>query len=355
VLLLVLYVLLQESYTPYLLRGTDSYLGQNVGLISRLSPAAPLTRSAARVNFPVPGSHCGSGRGTKGHTGVSKHFRTVFKIAKWPELPPIAVYGVHLKAIPTQAHACHKREAQAKVIQGMVAKDLKAGMEVIIMGDFNDFDASPDARDASNSKPTSRVLRMLTDIDENGQRDLFNLVAQVPKKERYSDWWSVRIFLSPSSVWPGDTKIHQIDIYLWCLRSVTHGTHSPTAVHRARVCTRMANRDHAPKNGKDDGIGEHSELDHFLVTKDLLSRVRKVWIDHTHNPADVSDHWPIMAEFHRKPQKTPEPGASCGGVCKGKTGCFVKGACHEQSATVSVGVCQKYQGQWCAADDGGGH
>ena len=80
---------------------------------------------------------------------------------------------------------------------------------------------------------------MLTDVDGNGQRDLFNLVAKVPKNQRYSDWW-----------------------------------------------------DHAPKNGKDDGIGEHSELDHFLVSKGLKARVGKVWIDHTHNPADVSDHWP---------------------------------------------------------------
>ena len=65
-----------NAYTPLLLRGTDTFLGQNVGMITRVNPAATLTRSAARVDYPVPGSECGF-TGT-GSSGVSKHYRTLF-------------------------------------------------------------------------------------------------------------------------------------------------------------------------------------------------------------------------------------------------------------------------------------
>ena len=48
------------GYTPLLLRGTDSFLGQNVGLMTRVSPRTALTRSNDRVDFPVSGSECGT-------------------------------------------------------------------------------------------------------------------------------------------------------------------------------------------------------------------------------------------------------------------------------------------------------
>jgi hypothetical protein len=53
-------------------------LGQNVGLLTRLGPTAPLTRSSARADFPITGSECGSTG--KGDTGVSKHYRAVFAV-----------------------------------------------------------------------------------------------------------------------------------------------------------------------------------------------------------------------------------------------------------------------------------
>ena len=51
------------------------------------------------------------------------------------------------------------------------------------------------------------------------------------------------------------------------------------------------------QDGLDSGVMEHSEIDHFLVTPGLRSHVQRVWIDHDYNPADVSDHWPLMAEL----------------------------------------------------------
>ena len=96
------------------------------------------------------------------------------------------------------------------------------------------------------------------DVDDDGADELTNLISMIPEDQRYSDWW-----------------------------------------------------DHAPADGGDNGVGEHSQLDHLLVTPGLRSRVQRVWIDHGHNPADVSDHWPLMAELSR------EPVASGGGSCAG--------------------------------------
>ena len=57
-------------------------------------------------------------------------------------------------------------------------------------------------------------------------------------------------------------------------------------------------RDHATaaseENGEDDGTAEHSELDHLLLSEGLRERVVRVWVDHGHNPADVSDHWGMV-------------------------------------------------------------
>ena len=100
--------------------------------------------------------------------------------------------------------------------------------------------------------PTSHALRILQDIDGDGTLDLFNVVGQVPTAERYSDWWD-------------------------------HDTEFSSA------------------NNLDDGTAEHSELDHMLLTPGLRDRVTRVWIDHGHNPADVSDHWPLMAQLRRQP------------------------------------------------------
>ena len=100
--------------------------------------------------------------------------------------------------------------------------------------------------------PTSSAVRILQDVDGDGTLDLFNVVGQVPLAERYSDWWD-------------------------------HDT------------------DSSAKNNIDDGTAEHSELDHMLLTAGLRDRVTRVWIDHGHNPADVSDHWPLMVQLRRQP------------------------------------------------------
>jgi hypothetical protein len=81
------------------------------------------------------------------------------------------------------------------------------------------------------------------------------MVSLVPQAERYSDWWD-----------------HSEDTTL-------------------NGYTRAA-------NGQDDGVGEHSQQDHMLVSAGPWDRVKRVRIDHGHNP-DVSNHWPVVAEMHQ--------------------------------------------------------
>mmetsp|Transcript_46862 Transcript_46862/g.105654 ORF Transcript_46862/g.105654 Transcript_46862/m.105654 type:complete len:257 (-) Transcript_46862:193-963(-) len=63
--------------------------------------------------------------------------------------------------------------------------------------------------------------------------------------------------------------------------------------------------DHLPADGSDQGISEHSSLDHLLVSSPLFQALDSVQIDHTHQPMDVSDHWPIVATFDLASLVTP--------------------------------------------------
>merc|ERR1712203_1158798 len=91
------------------------------------------------------------------------------------------------KAIPMQSDACHKREAQARVVKGIIRDALSSGNHVVVMGDLNDFD--PDVPDISGQVPLSAVLRMLKDVDGDGTPDLWNVLEAVPLTERFSSWW----------------------------------------------------------------------------------------------------------------------------------------------------------------------
>jgi hypothetical protein len=65
-----------NSYNPYLLKGTDTSTGQNVGMLTRVDPIRTLYRTDAKFNYPIPGSKCGYT--DTGTTGVSKHYITEF-------------------------------------------------------------------------------------------------------------------------------------------------------------------------------------------------------------------------------------------------------------------------------------
>ena len=249
------------AYESLMTTGTDTYLRQQVGLLSRLRSIAPVERSSARQAYPIDGAS-GCGAAPAGTSDTSKHYVARLHLelpaasgaAESTEAATLIVVGMHLKAIPTDPPSCHKREAQARVMQPLLATALAESDYVIALGDLNDFDGDACCRDAANSTPTSRVLRMLKDPDRDGTDELHSVVQRMPQAQRYTDWW-----------------------------------------------------DHAPTDGVEQGATEHSSLDHMLVSTALFERLVSVRIDHTTAPMDYSDHWPIIATFDLGPRLSSPP------------------------------------------------
>lgn len=174
---------LDNSYVPYLLKGTDTSTGQNVGMLTRIDPIKTLYRSDLKYDYPIYGSKCGyTGSGS---SGVSKHYITEFSFNKMD----IAFISAHLIAIPTDSARCAQREAQASVLQSIIASYISRDYEVIMLGDLNDFDG--EVLDVNNNKPTSQVLNILKGDygDYAGKYKLFSIADTVIQSERYSDWY----------------------------------------------------------------------------------------------------------------------------------------------------------------------
>lgn len=230
-------VLNDTTYTPYLIQGTDTSTGQNVALFTRIDPSVPLRRVETKYPYPLPNSQCGY-TGFGGTTGVSKHYITEFQLWK-----PVAMISAHLLAYPTDPTRCAEREAQAYILQSVVAEYISNGYEVILLGDFNDFDN--EVRDAYDNVPTSRTLDILKG-DYEGSDDLYHLInvaEQIPKDERYTEWWD---------------------------------------------------------SEGDCGIGEYSMIDHILVTESLLSHITNAFIYHGYAEyCDTmnSDHYPVVIDL----------------------------------------------------------
>jgi len=230
---------LNSSFEPFLIQGTDRFLRQQVGLLSRLPPLQSLRRSNERQAYPMPGSKCGHNVAIESmHAGVSKHLVSTFSPVNGHE---IVIIGMHLKAQPTEPYSCSQREAQASVIRSIIADALQNGKHVIVLGDFNDLDA--DVRGSDGQIPTSSVLHMLKDVDGDGKAELWNALEMLPREERYTCWWD-------------------------------------------------------RNNDKRYEAGEGSMIDHILISSSLRSYVVNVGIDHGHDPERLSDHWPVWIQFN---------------------------------------------------------
>ncbi len=173
-----------DSYYPYLKKGTDTATGQNVGILTRIDPLVSLYRSEEKISYPIANSKCGSTTAS-GTTGVSKHYITEFYFGNMN----VALIGAHLLAIPTDPARCVQREAQAQVLQNIVSSYIDKNYEIILLGDMNDFDA--EVLDINSDKPVSRVLDILKGLDgqKKGNYQLTNIAYRMQQLERYSDWW----------------------------------------------------------------------------------------------------------------------------------------------------------------------
>jgi exonuclease III len=225
------------EYNPYLIQGSDTSTGQNVGMLTKINPSVSLYRSEERVSYPVPGSKCGY-NGSPGTSGVTKHYITEFQ---WQNMKVLYI-GLHLLAYPTDTTRCAEREAQATVIQNIIVPYIQKGYEVIVMGDFNDFDEDP--LDANNNKPISHVLDIVRGKNTNIYQ-LYNVASTITKSDRYSDWWDKN----------GDCK---------------------------------------------STPDEFSTIDHLLVTPGLQTKIKSAYYYHKYEEfcgTYNSDHYPLILEL----------------------------------------------------------
>lgn len=171
-----------SMYHVYLKKGTDTATGQNVGLMTKWTPTVDLFRTEEKIAYPLEGSNCGY-TGPAGTTGVSKHYITEFEIYGKQTM----FIALHLLAYPEDTTRCAEREAQAQIIQNIIAENLHK--EVVVLGDMNDFDGQ--VLDANRNVPTSRVLNILKGADGKykGTYELKSAAEKIPTAERFSDWW----------------------------------------------------------------------------------------------------------------------------------------------------------------------
>ena len=220
-------LLIEESladlgYTATLVDGRDTFTGQDVGLLSRI-PVEAAGRTDERVPVGL----------TDQTYGVSKNL--------WARLTidgqPVTLVGVHFLARPDDLERRDRREAQAEAIRRLVAREAAEGREVIVLGDFNDFDDA--TLDRAGSRPITDVLATIKAAGPSPADDLVNVLRDVPQAQRFTSFYD-------------RNRNDQFD------------------------------------------AGEFSAIDHVLLSPGLYRRVRDVRFVHAHDPRETSDHFPIV-------------------------------------------------------------
>ncbi len=236
--------LLNDEFEPYLLFGTDTATGQNVGLLTKYTPSTNLKRVTNKWEYPLPGSKCGYNK--TGTSGVSKHYYT------WFELPEqngkLYMISAHLLAIPTDPQRCAEREAQSQVLQELIVNitATEPTAHIMVIGDFNDYDGV--VGDVNGNQPVSRVLEILKGNmgEYAGFYELYPVSEEVPVEERYTNWWD-------------------------------------------------------PDNNCVSTMNEMSMIDHILVDRWLRDKIVRVEIPHLYPEycgTYDSDHYPVVVTFN---------------------------------------------------------
>ena len=223
----VLQMLIEESladmgYEAYLVDGADRFTGQNVGMLSRI-PVQETGRTDTRARVGD----------TEVQYGVSKNFWARLDLAG----VPTTLVGVHFLARPDDPSRKTKREAQAEVIRQLVEQEQALGRAVVVLGDFNDFDAA--ALDRRASQPITDVMATIRSAGPSPQDDLVSLLGEVPQAQRFTSLYD-------------RNRNERID------------------------------------------EGELSAIDHILLDRQLYRKLRDVQYVHAHDPLKGPDHFPIV-------------------------------------------------------------
>jgi len=162
-----------RGYKTYLVDGTDTATGQDVGLLTRIDPEAGAIERDDRKGQ--------SGSVVK---GVSKNYFARFALGD----RKIALVALHFLARPNDPDRVDVRQAQAAVI-AQRAVDLAAeGYAPIVLGDFNDYDGQ--VPDHVGSQPITEVLPIVKRMQPgDAADDLINAAQFVPQSQRYTSFW----------------------------------------------------------------------------------------------------------------------------------------------------------------------
>lgn len=160
------------GYRPYLVKGRDSYTGQDVGLLTRITPE---NDRIERYN------NKGNSNGTE--KSVSKNYYAKFNV----DGNKIAIVSLHFLAIPSKESNIDKRQAQADAIRKLSQQLDDEGYSIMVMGDFNDYDGSFCCRDVNNNIPITTVLRDIKRMDNTTNADdLINVSQYLDQQHRYT-------------------------------------------------------------------------------------------------------------------------------------------------------------------------
>ena len=213
------------GYRPYLKQGRDTFTGQDVALLTRIDPGQPLWRNDSKGTF---------GDKTK---NASKNFTAKLTVNG----ERIALLGVHFLSRPTDTRRLDGRQAQADSIADAAEALDAEGFAVVVLGDLNDYDGSPEASDHQSNQPMTNVLARLRGMDPaNPGDDLVNAAAFVPKARRFTCHWD------------------------------------------------------KDDNGASTDPMSLTSIDNILLAPELARRVTSAAIANAYDPTGVSDHFPLM-------------------------------------------------------------
>jgi exonuclease III len=164
-----------HNYRAYLVEGTATQTGQNVGILTRVDP-------------PDSAVYRWDDKGKSGSTNksVSKNYYANIPINNLN----VWFVGLHFLAQPNRADRQHPREAQADAIRALIESKRSVSDQIVVWGDFNDYDGI--CSDLQDHKPITAVLEILKKLNSlSNTDDLQNAVCvgNVPSAERYTAWW----------------------------------------------------------------------------------------------------------------------------------------------------------------------
>lgn len=218
-----------EGYVAYLEKGKDSYTGQDVGLLTKHAPVGNTIARTDIIGISGPISK-----------SVSKNYYAKFEVHG----KKIALIGIHFVAIPNNTARLHDRQAQANAIVQLGTQLRTEGYDIIVLGDFNDYDGNDTSLDLNDNRPITSVLEDVRKMNPSTESDdLINPIDKVAKAKRYTAHWD-------------------------------------------------KNRDEQASYPE-----EYSVIDHVLVSKNLEPFISDVHILNYYNPIGISDHFPVVVTF----------------------------------------------------------